>query len=166
VLLQQLRERFGLDRPVLEQLWIYLRETFTLNLGYSHRQQRSVASLIAERIPATLLLTGAAFVISLGWALSRGARRPPGRPMVGQRDHNAALVFYATPLFWIALMSQIVFSLKLGWLPNVGYETIGAGYTGLRRALDIGQHLVLPALTLGLFFTALYARMMRPRCWR
>ena len=39
-----------------------------------------------------------------------------------------ALVFYATPLFWIALMSQIVFSLKLGWVPNVGFETIGANY--------------------------------------
>ena len=46
-------------------------------------------------------------------------------------------------------------------MPNVGYETIGANYTGLARALDIGQHLILPALTLGLFFTALYARMMR-----
>jgi peptide/nickel transport system permease protein len=72
-----------------------------------------------------------------------------------------ALIFYATPLFWIALMSQILFSLKLGLVPNVGYETIGAGYTGLARALDIVSHLVLPALTLGLFFTALYARMMR-----
>jgi hypothetical protein len=68
-----------------------------------------------------------------------------------------ALVFYATPLFWVALMSQIVFSLKLGLVPNVGYESIGANYTGLARALDIASHLVLPALTLGLFFTALYA---------
>ena len=58
-------------------------------------------------------------------------------------------------------MSQIVFSLKLGLVPNVGYESIGANYTGLARALDIASHLVLPALTLGLFFTALYARMMR-----
>jgi len=58
-------------------------------------------------------------------------------------------------------MSQIVFSLKLDWLPNVGFETIGANYTGLERMVDIARHLVLPALTLGLFFTALYARMMR-----
>jgi peptide/nickel transport system permease protein len=58
-------------------------------------------------------------------------------------------------------MGQIVFSLKLGWVPNVGYETIGANYTGLARAADIAQHLALPALSLGLFFTALYARMMR-----
>ena len=58
-------------------------------------------------------------------------------------------------------MSQIVFSLKFGLVPNVGYETVGGGYTGLARAGDIARHLVLPALTLGLFFTALYARMMR-----
>jgi peptide/nickel transport system permease protein len=160
--LQQLRERFGLDRPLLEQLWIYLKGYLTLDLGYSYRQQRSVASLILDRLPATLLLTGTAFVISLtlGVVLGILAARRAGR-WSDSAITALALVFYATPLFWIALMSQIVFALKLGWLPNVGYETIGAGYTGLRRALDIGQHLVLPALTLGLFFTALYARMMR-----
>jgi peptide/nickel transport system permease protein len=162
VFLQQLRERFGLDRPVWEQLWIYLKGYLTLDLGYSYRQQRSVAALILDRLPATLLLTGAAFVISLvlGVALGILAARRVGR----WSDSGItvfALVFYATPLFWIALISQIVFSLKLGLLPNVGYETVGAGYTGLARALDIGRHLVLPALTLGLFFTALYARMMR-----
>jgi peptide/nickel transport system permease protein len=46
-------------------------------------------------------------------------------------------------------MSQILFSLKLGLVPNVGYETIGASYTGVTRVLDILHHLVLPALTLG-----------------
>lgn len=160
--LQQLRERFGLDRPFLEQMWIYLRGVLTLDLGYSYRQGQPVSTLILDRLPATLLLTGTAFLISLGLGLVLGimaARR------VGKASDSAitlfALVFYATPLFWIALMGQIIFSLKLGWLPNVGYETIGAGYTGLRRALDIAHHLALPALTLGLFFTALYARMMR-----
>ncbi len=162
VFLQQLRERFGLDRPFIEQLWIYLKGYLTLDLGYSYRQQQPVATLILGRLPATLLLTGAAFLISLAGGILIGilaARR------VGRASDSAitvaALVFYATPLFWIALMGQIVFALKLGWLPNVGYETIGAGHTGLRRALDIGWHLILPATTLGLFFMALYARMMR-----
>lgn len=160
--LQQLRERFGLDQPFLMQLWIYIKGYLTLDLGFSYRQQQPVATLILARLPATLLLTGTAFAISLGLGMLLGilaARR------VGRVSDSAitllALVFYATPLFWIALMGQIVFALKLGWVPNIGYETIGAGYTGLRRALDIGHHLILPALTLGLFFTALYARMMR-----
>ena len=159
---QQLRERFGLDRPILEQLGIYIKGIVTFDLGFSYRQGRSVASLIGERLPATLLLTGSAFLFSLAFGIALGglaARR------AGTWSDTAittlALVFYATPLFWIALMSQILFSLKLGLVPNVGYETIGAGYTGLTRLLDILHHLVLPALTLGLFFTALYARMMR-----
>jgi peptide/nickel transport system permease protein len=162
VFLEQLRQRFGLNRPLLEQLWIYLKGYLTLDLGYSYRQQRSVADLIVERLPATLLLTGTAFVISLvlGVVLGALAARRAGR-WSDSAITTLALVFYATPLFWIALMSQIVFALKLGLVPNVGYETVGADYTGFRRAFDIGHHLVLPALTLGLFFTALYARMMR-----
>ncbi len=161
-LLLQLREHFGLDQPLSHQLWIYLKGYASLDLGFSYRQQQSVLSLIADRLPATLLLTGAAFVISLGGGLFMGmlAARRAGR-WSDSLITTLALVFYATPLFWVALMSQILFSLKLGLLPNVGYETIGAGYTGLVRAADIAQHLVLPALTLGLFFTALYARMMR-----
>lgn len=162
VLLAQLRERFGLDKPLATQLWIYLKGYATLDLGFSYRQQQPVLTLVVSRLPATLLLTGTAFAISLGLGVALGALA--ARRAGGWSDSvitTFALAFYATPLFWIALMSQIVFSLNLGWLPNVGFETIGARHTGLAHMLDIGLHLVLPALTLGLFFTALYARMMR-----
>lgn len=162
VLLQQLRERFGLDQPLLTQLWIYLKGYMTLDLGFSYRQQQPVLDLVLDRLPATLLLTGAAFIVSLALGVAMGALA--ARRAGSWSDSlitTLALIFYATPLFWIALMSQIVFALKLGIVPNVGYETIGANHTGLARALDIGRHLILPALTLGLFFTALYARMMR-----
>jgi peptide/nickel transport system permease protein len=162
VLLAQLRQQFGLDQPLLYQLWLYLKGYLSLDLGFSYRQQQPVLTLILDRLPATLLLTGAAFLVSLGLGTLMGAlaARRAGR-WQDSLITTLALIFYATPLFWIALMSQILFSLKLGLVPNVGYETIGAGYTGLARALDIVSHLVLPALTLGLFFTALYARMMR-----
>ncbi|WNJ90004.1 ABC transporter permease [Bosea sp. 685] len=161
-LLEQLRQRFGLNEPITTQLWIYIKGYMTFDLGFSYRQQQPVLSLVLDRLPATLLLTGAAFVVSLGLGIVMGAlaARRAGR-WSDSLITTLSLVFYATPLFWIALMSQIVFSLKLGLVPNVGYETIGANYTGLARALDIGHHLILPALTLGLFFTALYARMMR-----
>jgi peptide/nickel transport system permease protein len=162
VLLAQLRQQFGLDQPLLYQLWLYLKGYLSLDLGFSYRQQQPVLTLVLDRLPATLLLTGAAFLVSLGLGTLMGAlaARRAGR-WQDSLITTLALIFYATPLFWIALMSQILFSLKLGLVPNVGYETIGAGYTGLARALDIVSHLVLPALTLGLFFTALYARMMR-----
>ncbi|MCU4179364.1 ABC transporter permease [Bosea sp. BH3] len=162
VLLQQLRERFGLNEPLTTQLWIYIKGYLTFDLGFSYRQQQPVLSLILDRLPATLLLTGAAFLVSLivGTAMGALAARRAGK-WSDSVITTLALAFYATPLFWIALMSQIVFALKLGLVPNVGYETIGAHYGVLGRALDIGHHLILPALTLGLFFTALYARMMR-----
>jgi peptide/nickel transport system permease protein len=162
VLLAQLRERFGLDQPLLHQLWIYLKGYATLDLGFSYRQEQPVLTLILDRLPATLILTGTAFIISLvlGVLLGTLAASRAGR-WSDSLITTIALVFYATPLFWVALMSQIVFALKLGWLPNVGYETIGANYTGLSRMSDVAQHLALPATTLGLFFTALYARMMR-----
>ena len=160
--LQQLRERFGLDRPFIEQMWLYLKGYVTLDLGFSYRQNLPVAQLIFERLPATLLLTGAAFIMSLAGGVFLGglAARRVGT-IADSAITTVALMFYATPLFWIALMGQIVFALKLGWLPNVGYETIGSGFTGIRHAGDVALHLVLPALTLGLFFIALYARMMR-----
>ncbi len=162
LLLEQLRVRFGLDQPIMTQLWIYLKGYLSLDLGFSYRQQQPVLDLILARLPATLLLTGAAFAVSLALGVVMGAlaARRAGR-WQDSAITTLALVFYATPLFWIALMSQIVFSLKLGLVPNVGYETIGANHAGIARMLDIGRHLILPALTLGLFFTALYARMMR-----
>lgn len=162
VLLEQLRARFGLDESLLTQLWLYLKGYLTFDLGFSYRQQTSVAALIWDRLPATLLLTGTAFAVSLALGVLLGglAARRAGR-WSDSAITVLALVFYATPLFWIALMSQIIFALKLGWVPNVGFETIGARYTGFARMLDIGHHLILPSLTLGLFFMAIYARMMR-----
>lgn len=162
IFLEQLRERFGLNEPFLVQLWIYIKGYLQFDFGFSYRQQQPVLDLVLDRLPATLLLTGTAFVVSLllGTAMGMFAARRVGR-WSDSSVTMLSLMFYATPLFWVALMSQIVFALWLGWVPNVGYETIGANYTGLRRMLDIGAHLVLPALTLGLFFTAVYARMMR-----
>ena len=71
------------------------------------------------------------------------------------------LVFYAIPSFWLGLMLIVLFSVKLGWLPPGGFESIGAGLTGLDRVLDIATHLVLPVLSLALIFLAIYLRLMR-----
>ena len=65
------------------------------------------------------------------------------------------------PLFWIGLMLILVFSIKLGWLPTSGMEDAAAFYEGWERVVDIARHLILPAVTLSLFYMALYARLMR-----
>ena len=72
-----------------------------------------------------------------------------------------SMVFYCTPLFWTGLLLVLLFSVTLNWLPSFGMSTVGADYTGLRAALDVAEHLVLPALTLGLFYLAVYARLTR-----
>ncbi|MFW2589787.1 ABC transporter permease [Sagittula sp. SSi028] len=158
----QLRERFGLDQPFHVQLGKYVWGILQFDLGYSFRQGAPVAQLIAERLPATILLTMTAFVISLVLGISFGvaAAARIGRPSDSILT-TLALLFYATPLYWAALMAVLVFSVWLGWLPGFGYQTVGADYTGLAKLVDIARHLVLPAVTLGLFFMAVYMRMTR-----
>lgn len=160
--LLQLREKFGLDKPLLTQLGLYLWGVVRLDLGYSYRQQMPVLDLILDRLPATLLLTGTAFVFSLvvGVAMGAFAAANKGRPL-DRLITTVSLMFYATPLFWMALMSVLVFSVWLQWLPDFGYETVGGHASTLDRVFDIAQHLVLPGVTLGLFFTAVYVRMTR-----
>lgn len=160
--LENLRIQFGLDKPVYIQLWLYLSGVLTGDLGFSYRNQVPVLELILDRLPATLLLTGTAFLFSIisGIVLGVTAARHRGS-IIDSLITTAALIFYATPLFWIALMSVLLFSINLGWLPPFDMETIGAHYTGWRRALDIAHHLILPSVTLGLFYTAVYTRLTR-----
>ncbi|HXG29269.1 MAG TPA: ABC transporter permease [Nevskiales bacterium] len=160
--LQQLRERFDLDRPLPQQLAGYLGRLLQGDLGDSYRQQQPVIDLIVERLPATLLLTSSAFALSLLFGVTLGvwASRHAGR-WQDSAISTLALLFYATPLFWVALLAVLVFSVWLPWLPGFGYETVGAGFTGWARALDIARHLVLPTLVLALFYMAVYARMTR-----
>ncbi|HSK40984.1 MAG TPA: ABC transporter permease [Arenibaculum sp.] len=159
---RQLRERFGLDRPLYEQLGIYVAGVATGDLGHSYRQQRPVWDLIAERLPPTLILTGCAFVLALVAGILLGILAAMN---VGRWSDSAitvlALLSYATPIYWVGLMMILLFSVQLGWLPAFGYETIGAGHQGWARAADIAEHLIMPAVTLGLFYMAVYARLTR-----
>jgi peptide/nickel transport system permease protein len=160
--LQQLRERFDLDKPLPQQLLTYLGRLAQGDLGLSYRQQLPVLDLIVERLPATLLLTGAAFLLSLAFGVTLGVW---ASTRVGTWQDSAislfSTLFYATPLYWLALLAVLVFSVWLPWLPAFGYETVGGGFSGWRRALDIAHHMVLPTLVLATFFMAVYARMTR-----
>ncbi|MDB5819372.1 MAG: binding-protein-dependent transport system inner rane component [Rhizobacter sp.] len=162
VFLAQLRQQFGLDQPLYIQLWLYLKGVLTLHMGFSYRNNLPVADLILERLPATVLLSASAFIFSLVLGVVLGVMAAVRR---GKAADTAimfgALVFYATPLFWVSLMAILVFSIRLDWLPPFGMESIGAGFTGWQRASDVVQHMVLPVVTLGLFFTAVYTRLTR-----
>ena len=157
-----LRQRFGLDRPLASQLASYVWDVVRLDLGFSFRHNTSVAGLILGRLPATLLLMGASIslAVALGVLLGVSAARHVNRPLDGAIA-VAALLSYATPTFWIGLMLIVLFSVKLGWLPTGGMMTIGAPLGPLARGLDVAHHLALPAVSLALFYAAIYTRLMR-----
>ena len=158
----ELRQRFGLDRPLALQLVLYVKQVLTLDLGFSFRHNMPVTALIAGRLGPTLLLMLTTLVLSVTAGIVLGLL---AAARVGSwRDtliSVLALVSYATPLFWVGLMLIVVFSIKLDWLPTSGMETVAAFHEGWARVVDIARHLVLPALTLSLFYMALYVRLMR-----
>ncbi|WP_375456979.1 ABC transporter permease [uncultured Methylobacterium sp.] len=157
-----LRAQFGLDQPLAVQFAKYLASVLTLDLGFSFRQGMPVASLILGRIGPTLLLMGTSvgFAVLVGGALGFAAARHAGRPL-DTAISILALLFYATPVFWIGVMLIVVFSVWLDWLPVGGMAQVEAGLIGLAYAGDVARHLVLPALTLGLYYLAVYARLTR-----
>lgn len=160
--LEELRARFGLDQPFVVQLGHYLSRVLTFDLGFSFRHNRDVAGLIAERLPATLLLMGAAIAIACGLGLLLGvtAARYVNTP-IDNVVSVLSLLCYATPVFWIGLMMIVLFSVELRWLPSSGMATIGADLRGLAYALDVARHMVMPTVALSLFYIALYTRIVR-----
>ena len=155
-------QRFGLDQPVLVQLWLYVKNILVLDLGYSFRNASPVLPLILARLWPTLLLMGTTLLLSVAGGVLLGLLAAIW--VRTWKDHVisfAAIIAYAMPLFWIGLMLILVFSIKLDWLPTSGMEDAAAFYEGWERVVDIARHLVLPAVTLSLFYMALYARLMR-----
>jgi peptide/nickel transport system permease protein len=158
----ELRRDFGLDRPLHEQYGIFVLKLLTLDLGYSHVQATPVAALIAERLPATLMLMvtalGAAMLGGVGLGVLAATRRGT---WVDALVSVGALLAYAVPTFWLGLMLIVLFSIHLNLLPSGGMFDVTAGRAGLAHAMDVARHLVLPSLTLALFYLAVYTRVMR-----
>ncbi|HEY4250673.1 MAG TPA: ABC transporter permease [Roseomonas sp.] len=157
-----LRAFYGLDLSVPAQLGNYLWRLVQLDLGFSAIYGKPVATVILERLPATLLLMTASlsFAFFVGLVLGVLAARRVNR-WPDTLISTLGLIFYATPSFWFGLMAIVLFAVRLQWLPAGGFEEVEAGYAGIARALDIASHLVLPTLTLGLIFLAIYLRIMR-----
>ena len=160
--MDQLRRKFGLDQPIYVQLLTYVSNVATFDLGFSFRHNKPVSELILSRLGPTLLLMVAVLLISVSMGLLLGAIA--ARYLNRWQDKTISTVVvltYATPVFWAGLMLIVLFSVKLGWFPTSGMEKIAAFHTGLARIIDIAHHMVLPVITLTLFYIALYTRLMR-----
>ena len=158
----ELRAKFGLDQPLPVQLLVYLKNIISLDLGYSFRHDMPVSVLIVDRFWPTLLLMVSTIILAVLFGILLGLLAAINLNTWKDAVISVfALITYATPLFWVGLMMIVVFSINLRWFPTSGMENIAAFYEGFDRFVDISRHLVLPTITLSLFYLALYTRLMR-----
>ncbi len=160
--LGQLRQQFGLDVPLWQQFSGYAGRIVRFDLGWSFRNSQSVASLIFDRLPATVLL----IVISLVFAALVGSLLGTVAGLARHRVTDVVIstlstAGFATPLFWFGLMLIVLFSVHLGWLPASGMYSLSHSFHGPRLVADYLVHLVLPVLCLSVYYLAIYARLMR-----
>ena len=158
----QIRADYGLDQPVWKQLARYMGNVARFDLGYSFFYNQPVTALIAERLPATLLLVITAQVLALIVGVLLGvvsARKPNG--MMSHFVTLLALFGYSAPVFWTGIMLLITFSLLIPIFPVGGMidVTVEGGF--FVKSWDVVKHMVLPVVTLTSIFLAFYSRLCR-----
>ena len=175
-LVQQLRERYGLDKPVYQQYWAYLKTTLSGDLGVSVATHRRVVDEIRQRFPATIELAIGAMIFAVGFGVPLGffAAKKYG----GFFDHATlvgSLLGISVPIFFLAILLKYFFSVKWQLLPSVGREDvtlntphptnfyildaiIARDWNALWDAI---QHLILPAIALGSIPLAVITRITR-----
>jgi peptide/nickel transport system permease protein len=160
----QLRQELGLNDPIVVQYARYLGRAVRGQFGKSFRHGRPVLDLFVERIPATMELAGASTLLSLVLAIPLGV-------FTGIRPHHPlsqfllslSLIGVSLPTFLIGILLILTFSVLLPWLPSFGRGTVtplGFWTTGL-LTVDGWRHIILPAITLGLFQLTLIMRLVR-----
>ena len=160
--MEEIRTRFGLDKPFHHQLGLYLARLAQGDLGYSYFFQTPVTGLILERLAATLLLVISSQVLAIvvGTVLGVVAARRPN----GATSHAVtllALLGYSAPVFWTGIMLIILFCSIVPIFPVGGMIDVRVEGGWLVRGLDVLHHLVLPMVTLASIFLALYSRLAR-----
>jgi len=167
--LRQLRHSYGLDQPIPVQYWTYVTHLASGDFGRSILQHAPVFDLILQRLPATLELAISAMLIAVVIGIPLGVYVAVRK---GSRIDRATLLIasflFAAPGFWIAIMLIILFAVQLHWLPTSGRADLSLYDSllvipeqGLAPLLDALKHLILPAITLSLGYTAVFVRLTR-----
>lgn len=159
---EQLTQKFGLDKPLIVQLGMYLGNVLQGDLGQSYYFDSSVMDLILERVPATLLLVVVAVLLSffIGTFLGAfAARRPNG--FFSQVVTLLSIVGYSAPIFWTGIVLIILFASVFPIFPVSDMRTPGFEGGVWHGILDVAWHLVLPAFTLAFVYIAQYSRLAR-----
>jgi len=160
--LAQVRADYGLDRPLLVQLGTYVGNVAQLDLGDSIYFNEPVLGLIVERLFATVLLAGTSLLFAVGLGVAIGvytARRPESS--MSSAATVSSLVGFSTPVFYSAIMFIVLFAAKWSLLPVGGIEDVRYEGNWVGETIDLLQHLILPALSLGIIYLAIYSRLAR-----
>jgi peptide/nickel transport system permease protein len=160
---QEVRARFGLDRPLPEQYLSYVARAAQGDLGVSlYFDQQPVADVIMTRLPQTALLVILSYAVAIVLGVFLGARA--ARRPYSTTDNLASfvgLLGYSTPSFWLGMLLILVFSVNLGWLPVGGMMDVRTPASGWGMVLDRARHLALPVIALSAFHLALITRLTR-----
>lgn len=148
--LQNLREKMGIDKPVYVQYWRYVKQLSKGDLGTSYRYRRSVNSILAEHYPNSIKLAFAAIIIETIIGLLAGIISAVRKySFLDVLVTISTTILVCIPVYWLGMLLQIGFGLKLGWLPMSG---MGDGSI---------RFYILPAITLASVSTAFVARITR-----
>ena len=151
---ESLREELGLNESIWTQLGSYLKGLLKGDLGDSYYYNEPVSDIIAERFPATFILSVSSMLISLLVGIPIGVIS--ATKQYSKFDYITmilALIGISMPVFWLALMLVLIFSVNLGWLPSVGMGSEGF--------VDIIKHLILPSISLAVISAGVFARFTR-----
>ncbi|RDU66388.1 nickel ABC transporter permease subunit NikB [Helicobacter didelphidarum] len=146
--IQAIQHDFGLDKPIMEQYWLWLKKAVMLDFGNSYITGRSVSQDFLYFLPQTLLLGGCAFVILLFFSIPLGILSAMYRDKIP--DFIIRFICFlgvSTPSFWLAFLLIFVFSIKLEWLPPLGLES--------------AKSLIMPALSIAFMSMCVNTRLIR-----
>jgi peptide/nickel transport system permease protein len=161
--IEELNRIYRLDQPLHRQYLLWLGDLARGDLGRSFHDKRPVSEKIGERLGITLLLNGLALAVMLLTAVPLGtaAAWKPGS-LLDRGAGIATYLLYSLPVFWAALLLQILFAVKLSWLPLAGLQSTGIEQAGALRLLgDRAMHLVLPVVCLAYGGLAYLSRFVR-----
>ena len=144
----EFRQIWGLDKPLMEQFWVYCKNFIHGDFGQSYKDGRDVFEVISQRLPKSVWLMGMSIIFSIVVGLPLGIYAALHRNSFGDRFVMGAAVFgFSMPNFFLGIMFILIFSMKLHWLPRAGSDT--------------WLHLLLPMITIGMTRMGSYARYTR-----